>query len=91
MSRITDFDAAAKACMPLIRSALESVREGVFPKGCFLNVDIPRQPEDAKVIHYSTLYGMRDGETESHNGSLVRNMPLHCLAMESVLIWTEPW
>jgi 5'-nucleotidase len=45
-----DFKLAAVVSLPLIKASLRDIQEGVYPTGFFLNVDIPLNPSNHKVI-----------------------------------------
>ncbi|CAA7407741.1 unnamed protein product [Spirodela intermedia] len=47
-SQESDFRAAADSCLPLIITTIRDIDKGVFPKGCFLNIDIPTSPATNK-------------------------------------------
>lgn len=36
-----DYTLAAEACLPIIKAVLAEIRNQAYPKGCFLNVDLP--------------------------------------------------
>jgi hypothetical protein len=36
--------------LPLIKASLRDIQEGVYPTGFFLNVDIPLNPSEHRVI-----------------------------------------
>ncbi|KDP40167.1 hypothetical protein JCGZ_02165 [Jatropha curcas] len=40
-STIQDFTLAAEACVPIISAILVEIRNGTYPSGCFLNIDLP--------------------------------------------------
>ncbi|KAG9140989.1 hypothetical protein Leryth_012577 [Lithospermum erythrorhizon] len=40
----SDFKDAVTVCLPLISAAIRDLEKGVFPKSCFLNVEVPRSP-----------------------------------------------
>lgn len=40
-STIEDFTLAAEACIPIITAILVEIRNGTYPSGCFLNIDLP--------------------------------------------------
>ncbi|XVF63121.1 hypothetical protein PTKIN_Ptkin09bG0063400 [Pterospermum kingtungense] len=41
-TKTNDYEAAAKACLPLIRAILTEIKNQTYPQGCFLNIDLPR-------------------------------------------------
>ena len=45
-----DFKTAAAVSLPLIKASLRDIQEGVYPTGFFLNVDVPFNPAEHKVI-----------------------------------------
>lgn len=47
-SKQSDFPAAAEVSLPLIYAALRDIKQGVYPKGCYYNVDIPSHPSQYK-------------------------------------------
>lgn len=49
MSCESDMKDAATVCSPLIFAAVKGIREGVFPKSCLLNIEIPSCPLTNKV------------------------------------------
>ncbi|KAJ4821007.1 5'-nucleotidase SurE [Rhynchospora pubera] len=46
----TDFKDAVNVSMPLIQGAIRDVKNGQFPKSCFLNVGIPASPSTNKGV-----------------------------------------
>uniref|UniRef100_A0A0D6R2B9 Survival protein SurE-like phosphatase/nucleotidase domain-containing protein n=1 Tax=Araucaria cunninghamii TaxID=56994 RepID=A0A0D6R2B9_ARACU len=42
------FKEAAEICLPLIYAALRDIEKGVYPRDCFLNIDIPTCPSAHK-------------------------------------------
>jgi hypothetical protein len=46
----SDMRTAADVSLPLIYAALRDIKQGVYPKGCFYNVDIPSNPALNKVV-----------------------------------------
>lgn len=55
LSRVTetsnngDFEAAAKVCLPVINKIITELSNGTYPKGSFLNVEIPTDSANHKV------------------------------------------
>ncbi|CAM6089281.1 unnamed protein product [Calypogeia fissa] len=47
-SKESDFRVAAEVSLPLIYAALRDIKQGVYPKGCYYNVDIPAHPAQSK-------------------------------------------
>ncbi|KAK7271982.1 hypothetical protein RJT34_28296 [Clitoria ternatea] len=47
-SQETDFKDAVSVCLPLINAAVRDVEKGIFPKSCFLNIEIPTSPLNNK-------------------------------------------
>lgn len=47
-SKESEFQAAAEVSLPLIYAALRDIKQGVYPKGCYYNVDIPAHPAQHK-------------------------------------------
>ncbi|KAJ7963200.1 5'-nucleotidase surE [Quillaja saponaria] len=43
-SQETDFKDAVAVCLPLINAAIRDIEKGVFPKTCFLIVEVPTSP-----------------------------------------------
>jgi 5'-nucleotidase len=43
-----DFKSAAAVSLPLIKASLRDIQGGVYPKGFFLNVDLPASPSEHK-------------------------------------------
>ncbi|XP_068335269.1 uncharacterized protein [Pyrus communis] len=43
-SQENDFKDAVSVCLPLINAAIRDIDKGVFPKSCFLNIEIPSSP-----------------------------------------------
>ncbi|XWS13634.1 hypothetical protein CRYUN_Cryun36dG0054400 [Craigia yunnanensis] len=41
-SNTNDYEAAAKACLPIISAILAEIKKKTYPQGCFLNIDLPR-------------------------------------------------
>lgn len=48
VSSENDFKDAVEICLPLINATIRDVENGSFPKGCFLNVEIPISPSSNK-------------------------------------------
>ncbi|KAK9274537.1 hypothetical protein L1049_021786 [Liquidambar formosana] len=40
----SDFKDAVNVCLPLIYAAIRDIEEGIFPKSCLLNIEIPSSP-----------------------------------------------
>lgn len=40
---------AATVCLPLVYAAVKDIQNGVFPKSCLLNIEIPSCPLKNKV------------------------------------------
>ncbi|XWS16212.1 hypothetical protein CRYUN_Cryun34aG0065800 [Craigia yunnanensis] len=47
-SQESDFKDAVDVCLPLINAAIRDIEKGVFPKSCFLSVEIPTSPSANK-------------------------------------------
>ncbi|XP_038995059.1 5'-nucleotidase SurE-like [Hibiscus syriacus] len=47
-SQESDFKDAVAVCLPLITAAIRDIEKGVFPKSCFLNIEIPTSPSSNK-------------------------------------------
>ncbi|XP_022715166.1 uncharacterized protein LOC111274648 [Durio zibethinus] len=47
-SQESDFQDAVAACLPLINAAIRDIEKGVFPKSCFLSIEIPTSPSANK-------------------------------------------
>ncbi|KAK8524804.1 hypothetical protein V6N13_015808 [Hibiscus sabdariffa] len=47
-SQESDFKDAVAVCLPLLTAAIRDVEKGVFPKSCFLNIEIPTSPSTNK-------------------------------------------
>uniref|UniRef100_A0A803MRP1 Survival protein SurE-like phosphatase/nucleotidase domain-containing protein n=1 Tax=Chenopodium quinoa TaxID=63459 RepID=A0A803MRP1_CHEQI len=48
VSSENDFKDAVEICLPLINATIKDIENGSFPKGCFLNVEIPNSPSSNK-------------------------------------------
>ena len=48
-SQESDFKDAVAVCLPLINAAIGDIEKGVFPKSCFLSIEIPTSPSANKV------------------------------------------
>ncbi|KMZ76514.1 5'-nucleotidase [Zostera marina] len=49
-----DFEAAAKVCLPVINKIISELSNGTYPKGSFLNVEIPTDSANHKGYKIST-------------------------------------
>ncbi|KAE8689884.1 hypothetical protein F3Y22_tig00110931pilonHSYRG00236 [Hibiscus syriacus] len=47
-SQENDFKDAVAVSLPLIKAAIRDIEKGVFPKSCFLNIEIPTSPSANK-------------------------------------------
>ncbi|KAK5792529.1 hypothetical protein PVK06_033644 [Gossypium arboreum] len=47
-SQESDFKDAVAVCLPLITAAIRDIEKGVFPKSCFLSIEIPTSPSANK-------------------------------------------
>ncbi|KAJ7951577.1 5'-nucleotidase surE [Quillaja saponaria] len=47
-SQDSDFKDAVAVCLPLINAVMRDIEKGVFPKSCFLNVEVPTSPSSNK-------------------------------------------
>ncbi|CAN6938354.1 unnamed protein product [Brassica oleracea] len=47
-SKESDFKEAVGVCLPLINATIRDIEKGVFPKDCFLNIEIPTSPSSNK-------------------------------------------
>ncbi|XVE51928.1 hypothetical protein DITRI_Ditri02bG0079500 [Diplodiscus trichospermus] len=47
-SQESDFKDAVAVCLPLINAAIRDIEKGVFPKSCFLSIEIPTSPSTNK-------------------------------------------
>ncbi|XWS12085.1 hypothetical protein CRYUN_Cryun37aG0059900 [Craigia yunnanensis] len=47
-SQESDFKDAVAVCLPLINAAIGDIEKGVFPKSCFLSIEIPTSPSANK-------------------------------------------
>lgn len=67
-----DFKAAAGICLPLIHAALHDIEKGVFPKGFFLNIDVPTnlaQHQGFRVTKQGTMRSVAKWRiASSHRG-----------------------
>ncbi|CAB4302895.1 unnamed protein product [Prunus armeniaca] len=43
-SQENDFKDAVAVCLPLINAAIRDIEKGIFPKSCFLDIEIPSSP-----------------------------------------------
>ncbi|KAJ0007556.1 hypothetical protein Pint_28966 [Pistacia integerrima] len=59
-SQESDFKDAVTVCLPLINAAIRDIEKGVFPKSCFLNIEIPTAPLTNKVFHSKVVYEISD-------------------------------
>lgn len=50
-SDVHDLKLAADACLPLINAVLYELKAKAYPEGSFLNVDVPTDVANHKVIH----------------------------------------
>ncbi|GFZ14104.1 survival protein SurE-like phosphatase/nucleotidase [Actinidia rufa] len=49
-SNIDDFTLAAEACLPIINAIVAEIKNKSYPRKCFLNVDLPTNVANHKVI-----------------------------------------
>lgn len=49
-SNVNDLKLAADACLPLINAVLNEIKAKTYPENSFLNVDIPSDVANNKVI-----------------------------------------
>lgn len=54
-SNVDDFTLAAEACLPIICAILAEIKKKTYPQNCFLNVDVPTDVMNHKVIFGSAL------------------------------------
>ncbi|XVF86826.1 hypothetical protein PTKIN_Ptkin18bG0073700 [Pterospermum kingtungense] len=52
-SHESDFKDAAAVCLPLINAAIRDIEKGVFPKSCFLSIEVPTYPSKNKGFKLS--------------------------------------
>ncbi|KNA06463.1 hypothetical protein SOVF_180840 [Spinacia oleracea] len=48
VSSDNDFKDAVEICLPLLNATIRDIENGSFPKGCFLNVEVPVSPSSNK-------------------------------------------
>lgn len=48
-STVQDYVLAAEACVPIIGAVINEIKNGTYPSGCFLNVDVPVNVATHKV------------------------------------------
>lgn len=54
-----DLKLAAEVCMPIIHAVLAELKNKTFPEGSFLNIDVPTDVINHKVIlKYTISYGL---------------------------------
>lgn len=49
-SKVEDFALAAEACLPIINAILVEIKKKTYPRNCFLNIDVPTDVVNHKVI-----------------------------------------
>lgn len=54
-SNVNDLKLAAEACLPIICGVVAEIKKKTYPQGCFLNVDVPTDVVNRKVIWQLTL------------------------------------
>ncbi|XVF25150.1 hypothetical protein REPUB_Repub13aG0188800 [Reevesia pubescens] len=47
-SQESDFKDAVAVCLPLVNAAIRDIEKGVFPKSCFLSIEVPTSPSANK-------------------------------------------
>lgn len=57
-SNVDDFKLAAEACLPIICGVMAEIKKKTYPQGCFLNVDVPTDVVNHKVILQLTFVVM---------------------------------
>ena len=48
-SSVNDLKLSAEVCMPLINAIVTEIKNGTYPQGSFLNVDVPTDAAHHKV------------------------------------------
>ncbi|KAA3455710.1 5'-nucleotidase SurE-like isoform X1 [Gossypium australe] len=43
-----EYEAAAKACLPIISGIIAEIKNNTYPQGCFLNMDLPKDVANHK-------------------------------------------
>jgi 5'-nucleotidase len=56
-SSVQRFEAAAQACLPLIRAAVQDALAGTFPKDALLNINVPERPLNEMKGYKLTVQG----------------------------------
>lgn len=51
-SNTQDYTLAAEACLPIISAVSTEIRNHQYPQGCFLNVDLPTNIANHKVVKH---------------------------------------
>lgn len=54
-SNVNDFILAAEACLPIISSIMVEIKKKTYPQNCFLNIDVPTDVRNHKVICWFVL------------------------------------
>nr|CAB3456038.1 unnamed protein product [Digitaria exilis] len=64
-SSVNDLKVSAEVCMPLINTIVTEIKNGTYPKGSFLNVDVPTDAAHHKIVGRNSD-GV-EGEDTDHN------------------------
>lgn len=54
-SNVNDFKLAAEACLPIICGILAEIKKKTYPQNCFLNMDVPTDVVNHKVLSWLVL------------------------------------
>jgi len=60
-STVEDYTLAAEACLPLTSAVLAEIKNQSYPRRCFLNIDLPTNIRNHKVLSGERNHVMRFG------------------------------
>lgn len=79
-SRESDLKDAVSVCLPLITAAIRDIEKENFPKGFFLNVEIPTSPLTNKVFVFQVRFFLCN----------VSGLPVLCISLYGLLLMFLP-
>lgn len=85
VSSENDFKDAVEICLPLINAAIRDIEKGIFPKRCFLNIEVPASPSVNKGFKLTRQSLWRSGLTWRAVSSYKHPSAMNVMAIQQSL------
>ncbi|RWR73741.1 Survival protein SurE-like protein phosphatase/nucleotidase [Cinnamomum micranthum f. kanehirae] len=97
-SSVDDYKVGAEACLPIINAVLNDIRNGTYPRGAFLNIDLPtdilhhKGYKVTKQGKHMTKIGWKQVSSSTQGGKnpLTKNMQVDSVPGEEISVSSMP-